>query len=176
MAIPFVSCATVHTETVIEAPPAAVWAVLTDTQAYKEWNPVLIPIEGKLAQGETLRYQMVEPGKDPVEVKSKVKRIVEEKLLNQSGGVWGILTYDHRWMLEPVDGGTKVTQHEEYRGIGVWFWDYSWVEPAYAEANEKLKQRVLPNEDQDCNVIADCMKFGAFRYVLIALIVAGSRG
>ena len=53
------------------------------------------------------------------------------------------MTFDPTWSLEPVDGGTRVTQHEEYRGIGVWFWDYSWVESAYARANEALKKRVL---------------------------------
>ena len=41
-----------------------------------------------------------------------------------------------------LDGGTRVVQHEEYRGLGVWFWDASWVEPAYSKANEALRDRV----------------------------------
>ena len=45
--------------------------------------------------------------------------------------------------VQSVDGGTRVTQHEEYRGIGVWFWDESWVEPAYAGVNEALGKRVI---------------------------------
>ena len=44
---------------------------------------------------------------------------------------------------EPVKGGTKVTQREEYRGIAVWFWDADWVEPAYQKANQALRDRVL---------------------------------
>ena len=58
--------------------------------------------------------------------------MIEWRELNQVGGIPGILNFDYKWLLEPVDGGTRVVQHEEYHGIGVWFWDESWVEPAYA--------------------------------------------
>ena len=54
-----------------------------------------------------------------------------------------------KWLLEPVDGGTRVIQHEEYRGIGVWFWDASWVEPAYTQANEALRDRVLQIQETE---------------------------
>ena len=63
--------------------------------------------------------------------------------LNQGGGIFGILTFDHRWLLEPVEEGTRVTQHEEYRGIWVWFWDAGWVEPSYRKANEALRDRII---------------------------------
>ena len=75
--------------------------------------------------------------------KERRRSMIEKKKLNQFGGMRGILTFDHQWLLEPVEGGTKVIQHEEYRGIGVWFWDYSWVEPAYTKANDALKKRVM---------------------------------
>ena len=44
-----------------------------------------------------------------------------------------MLAFDHTWRLEPVPGGTRVIQHEEYRGIGVWFWDPAWYEVAYRD-------------------------------------------
>ena len=139
----FIGCATVHTETVIPAAPADVWSVLADASGYEEWNPVLVPLEGELREGETLKYRMTDAEGKQSEVKVEVVKMTREKELNQYGGVWGILTFDHTWSLEPVEGGTRITQHEEYRGIGVWFWDYSWVEPAYARANEALKKKVL---------------------------------
>lgn len=142
MALGLFGCATVHTEIVIPAVPADVWAVLSDGSGYKDWNPVLVPLEGEFEQGNVLRYEMTDVEGKKSEVKAEVIEIVEQQKLNQYGGVWGVLTFDHTWMLEPLDGGTKVTQHEEYRGVGVIFWDYSWVEPAYAKANEALKQRV----------------------------------
>jgi Polyketide cyclase / dehydrase and lipid transport len=32
----------------IDAPPAAVWAVLTDTRSYSEWNPFMPHLAGEL--------------------------------------------------------------------------------------------------------------------------------
>ncbi len=138
-----IGCSSVHTETTIPTEPEIVWSVLTDAAGYKAWNPVLVPIEGELKEGQKVKYQMTQPDGKQSEVTASVKKMVELKELNQSGGIPGILTFDHKWLLEPVVGGTRVTQHEEYRGIGVWFWDESWVEPAYAMANDALHKRVL---------------------------------
>ena len=135
-------CGTVHTEIVIQASPATVWSVLMDVPGYKEWNPVLIPLEGEFEQGEKLTYQMNQPDGKQSNVTAKVIKLVNEKVLNQFGGIPGILTFNHKWLLEPVDGKTRVIQHEEYRGVWVWFWDYSWVEPAYQKVNEALRDRV----------------------------------
>ncbi len=132
----------VHTEIVIPAPPAEVWAVLTDAPRYEEWNPVLVRVEGAYREGAELTNLVREPsGKESV-MTSTVIRMTDERELNQFGGIRGLLTFDHQWLLEPVDGGTRVIQHEEYRGLGVWFWDASWVEPAYSKANEALRGRM----------------------------------
>ena len=142
MSLLLVGCASVHTEILIEASPEEVWEVLSDTKTHQEWNPVLKPLDGEFQEGAKLKYQMIEPGKDPVEVSAKVIKVEPNKELNQYGGIWGIMTFDHHWYLEPTEGGTKVIQHEEYRGVYVPFWDYSWVEPAYAKANEALKNKI----------------------------------
>ena len=73
----------------------------------------------------------------------KVVKFVEDKQLNQQGGIWGILNVNHNWLLDPVTEGTRVTNREEWSGIGDLFWDYSWVEPTYKEMNENLKKQVL---------------------------------
>ena len=138
----FLSCKSVHTEITIPANPEIIWSVLTDASGYKAWNPVLVPIEGDLREGERLKYLMTQPDGKQSEVMARVKKMVELKELNQSGGIPGILTFDHKWLLDPVDEGTRVTQHEEYSGIWIWFWDAGWVEPAYRKANEALRDRV----------------------------------
>ena len=138
----FWSCKAVHTEITIPADPEIIWSVLTDASGYKEWNPVLVPIEGDLREGEKLKYQMTQPDGKQSEIMARVKKMAELKELNQGGGIPGILTFDHKWLLETVDEGTQVTQHEEYRGIWVWFWDADWVEPAYRKVNEALMNRV----------------------------------
>ena len=136
-------CKTVHTELVIPAQPEEVWAVLADGSKYGEWNPVLVPVEGQLREGAAVRYQMTEPNGNQSMIDSKVVKMIPNQKLNQFGGIRGIITFDHTYLLEPVSGGTKVTQHEEYRGVYVPFWDASWVEPAYAKVNEALRDRVL---------------------------------
>ncbi len=133
----------VHTEIVIPAPPAAVWSVLTDAPRYKDWNPVFVNVEGEYREGAKLTNRVQEPSGKVSVIVSTAVRMVDQRELNQFGGIRGILTFDHKWLLEPIDSGTRVTQHEEYRGIGVWFWDASWIEPAYSRANEALRDRVL---------------------------------
>lgn len=133
----------VRTELLIEATPAEIWAVLTDTRAYPEWNPVFTAVEGEHREGATLEYTMVLPGSSPTQVRATVVRVEAERELNQFGGTRGILTFDHHWTLEPAEGGTLVIQHEYYRGIGVLFWDTSSMGPTYDRANAALRERVM---------------------------------
>ena len=72
-----------------------------------------------------------------------VKALVPNRELRQGGGLPGVLTYNHVWRLQPVEGGTFVQQIDVDRGGFLWFWDSSWVEPAYRLANEALARRVL---------------------------------
>lgn len=36
---------------VIEASPATVWEILTDGEKYKEWNPEIVGVEGRIVLG-----------------------------------------------------------------------------------------------------------------------------
>ena len=88
----------VHSEIFIPASPATVWQVLMDTAAYREWNPVLVPLEGELAEGNTVKYEYLqEPGKSYV-LNAAVRDITEAERLNQTGGTFGILTFDHNYL------------------------------------------------------------------------------
>ena len=60
LAVLMSGCATVHTQTVIPAPPAAVWSELMNAPGYGEWHPVLRPIKGEFRQGEILTYEMTD--------------------------------------------------------------------------------------------------------------------
>lgn len=111
-------CATVHTETFIPATPADVWSVLTDPSGYEEWNPVFVHAEGSLREGGTMTYRVRETEGEEYTMEATVDEIVEGRELNQCGGTWGILTFDHTWSLVPEDGGTRVIQHEEYGASG----------------------------------------------------------
>ena len=132
----------VHAELTIQADPHQVWAVLTDPDSYPDWNPILIDVEGEFVEGRQLSVNMKNPDGSVTVVSPRVEKVVPNAELNQVGGIPGVLTFDHTWRLEAADGGTRVTQFEEYRGIGVLFWDPAWVEAAYRRANENLRVRI----------------------------------
>ena len=134
---------TFHVEIEIAAPPEAVWAVLTDTEHYQEWNPTQVEIRGVHALGSKLVAVFDAPEVTPFEVELTLSEMDAPYLLRQRGGVPGIITFDHRWMISPTEHGSLVVQHEVDRGIYLLFWDSSWIEPAYKRASEALRDRVL---------------------------------
>lgn len=127
----------------ISATPQQVWSIITDSKHYKDWNTVMVVLEGELQEGQTLKYQFQQDDNTSYTIRTTVKKRVENRLLNQKGGTPGVLTFDHRYILEPVPQGTRVVIHEEYRGIGVHFWDPAPVEAAYQRLNLALTGRVL---------------------------------
>lgn len=129
----------VRAEVTIQAGPEEVWAVLTDPTSYKDWNPILVSVKGEFEEGAMLAVDMSNPDGTTTPMNPIVKQLIPNERLNQFGGIPGVLTYDHTWSLEPVDGGTRVVQFEKYRGIGVLFWNPASVEKAYNDANENLK-------------------------------------
>lgn len=131
----------VHHEISINASPAKVWEVLSDTDSYNSWNPVMKLLEGKIQEGNKVKYQFTQDADNVSEIPSLVKKVVPNKLLNQGGGLSMVITFDHRYILEPEGNGTKLTIHEDYKGIYVNFWNPTPVEKAYARLNEALKHR-----------------------------------
>ena len=79
----FIGRKSVHTELVIPASPEEVWLVLKDAPAYKEWNPVLIPVEGELKEGAKVRYEFRQYESNTSEIPSTVKKMIPGKLLNR---------------------------------------------------------------------------------------------
>ena len=133
---------TFHVEQVIAAPPEDIWSTLMETAAYPEWNPVFVEVAGKYAEGAKMLNKVRDPKGNILEMTAKVKTVREARELRQTGGIPGVITFDHQWLLEPVEGGTRVIQHEVDRGLYLWFWDSSWIEPAYAETLRALGDRV----------------------------------
>ena len=133
---------TFHVETVIAAPAEQIWGVLTDTAAYPDWNPTFVEVQGAYAQGGKVLNKVQDPSGSVLEMTATVATLTPAQELRQKGGVPLVITFDHRWILEPVEGGTKVTQHEVDRGLYLWFWNSDWIEPAYAKTSAALKARV----------------------------------
>ena len=121
----------VHSEIIINRTSEEVWSVLINTDQYQDWNPVMKLIEGEIQEGNTVKYQFNQDEENSSEIPSKVKKIITNKLLNQGGGMPFILTFDHKYILEPLNSKTKVTIHEDYAGVCVNFWNPKPVEKAY---------------------------------------------
>ena len=132
----------VHHEIVIQASPATVWQVLVDTDQYHQWNPTMELLEGKIKEGNKVKYRFTQDETNSSEINAQVIVVDPPNLLNQKGGIPLILTFNHRYTLEQMDENTKVIIHENYRGIGVNFWNPAPVEAAYGRLNEALKIRV----------------------------------
>ena len=116
---------------------------MTDIKAYSKWNPVIIDPKGSFKEGENVVFQFRESSGKQYEVKAKVIKSEPGKLLNQYGGIWGVMTYNHKYILEPDKKGTRVTIHEDYKGAYVPFWDHSQMNASYRKLNQALRQRVL---------------------------------
>ena len=134
---------TFQVELVIPAPSEAVWAVLMDTESYHDWNPVFVAVDGQYREGATVTNSVRFPDGSIVGMKAEIRTLTESRELRQSGGMSGIMTFDHQWLLEPVEGGTRVIQHEVDRGLWLWFWNSDWIEPAYQKVLEALRERLI---------------------------------
>lgn len=139
----FLTSKTFEAEITIAAPPEKIWAVLMDTDAYPVWNPTFVEVSGPYKVGTEISSRVRKPDGAFVDMRPTVKALVPNRELRQGGGFPGVLTYNYSWVLQPVEGGTHVRQIDVDRGGFLWFWDSSWVEPAYRLANEALERRVL---------------------------------
>jgi uncharacterized protein YndB with AHSA1/START domain len=95
-------------EAVVGAPPAAVWALLTDFSRLPDWSPELVrmvPLKrgglriGQWYLGINRRRAVVWPSRNVVAVLEPGRRVA-----------WDTTTSGARWIweLEPVAGGTRV--------------------------------------------------------------------
>lgn len=137
----------VHNEVIINASAEKVWKVLTDFEQYTEWNPTMQLVKGDVKKGNSVTYLFTQDKENKSEIPAKVREIVPNELLNQHGGIPFVLTYNHRYILESQGDKTKVIIHEDYRGIGVNFWNPKPVEEAYKRLNKALKLRVEEQKD-----------------------------
>jgi hypothetical protein len=136
----------IRTETEIDAPPAAVWAALTDFTAYPEWNPFITEAAGTLAVGETLTLRMV-PGEGRAQTFTpEVRAVREHAELAWLGALrWSwLFSAEHRFTLSAVGGATRLVQSEVFRGalVPLLRTTIDQAERDFRSLNAALKERV----------------------------------
>ena len=136
----------VRREVEIDAPPSAVWAVLSDTRSYPDWNPFIRRLEGDLREGAKLSVLIEPPGARAMTLKPTVLAVIPERELRWLGRflIPGLCDGGHSVRIEPTgDGRTRFTQAETFTGILVPALKGTLVkvETGFEQMNEALKSR-----------------------------------
>ena len=131
----------------IDAPPAAVWAHLTDTPAYAEWNPFVRRLSGRLTPGSRLRVRIAPPGARAMTFRPTVVAAEEGRELRWLGRLLVPRLFDgeHSFHLQELPGDrTRLTQSERFRGllVGLSGGTLEKTRRGFEQMNHALKQRV----------------------------------
>ncbi len=133
---------TVSATTQIDAPPMAVWAVLTDLSRYPEWNPLFREASGQVAAGERITLRAVQPANGRLmTIRAKIIAADPGAELRWSSSLPGIMSGEHSFVLTPLDGGTRLTQTEIYGGLLAATVSIPRTETIFQALNDALKQR-----------------------------------
>ncbi|MEZ5235654.1 MAG: SRPBCC domain-containing protein [Acidimicrobiales bacterium] len=100
----------------IDAPAAAVWALLTDAGSYAGWNPAVVRIDGTIEQGGTIR--LVSTASPKRTFKLRVDEVRAPYHLVWSDGMpLGLFTGRRTFTLrDRGDGGTDFAMVERFGG------------------------------------------------------------
>jgi hypothetical protein len=133
---------TVSATTQIDAPPMAVWAVLTDLSRYPEWNPLFREASGQVAVGERITLRAVQPANGRLmTIRAKIIAADPGAELRWSASLPGIMSGEHSFVLTPLNGGTRLAQTEIYGGLLAATVSIPRTETIFQALNDALKQR-----------------------------------
>ena len=104
----------------IDAPPAAVWSILTDTGAYPDWNPFITKLAGDFTVGSTLEVRIEPPNAKPMTFKPTVLAAQPEHELRWLGRfiIPGLVDGEHSLRIEPLaEDRSRFIQTERFSGL-----------------------------------------------------------
>jgi hypothetical protein len=134
---------TVSATTQIDAPPLAVWAVLTDFGRYPEWNPLFREASGEVAVGGRITLRAVQPANGRLmTVKARITAADPGAELRWTSSLPAIMSGEHSFELTPADAGTRLTQTEVYGGLLAATVSIPRTETIFQAMNDALKERV----------------------------------
>ncbi len=102
--------------TTIKASPDRVWALLTDAEAFPRWNSTVTSIEGRIAEGHTLKLKV--PSAPQRTFKPKVLAVQPGRSMIWSDGMAPMFKGVRTFLLTPKpDGSTEFSMREELSGL-----------------------------------------------------------
>lgn len=97
----------------IEAPPEAVWAVLTNAAAYPSWNSTVVSVEGEIAPGGQIALVSTLDPERTFELQVSTYEAPTTLVWQDGGNTFkGVRTFT----LTPKDGGTDLEMKEALNG------------------------------------------------------------
>ena len=130
-----------ETEIFIDAPPARVWALLTDPAAHAGWNPMMQAVEGSFTPGHRIRLTMHTPSGGIMRFRPRVLMADPGCELRWLGrlGLPRLFDGEHYFRLIPEAGGTRLIQGERFRGVLLWALDVQQFRAGFEAGNAALK-------------------------------------
>ena len=134
------------TEIEVAATPARVWQVLTDLDAYPQWNPFITRAHGELRVGARLEVLIQIPGESGRVFRPEVLKVERERELRWLGrfAVPGLFNGEHFFKIEPRETGrTRFLHGERFTGLLVPFLGrmLDKTERGFGSMNDALKTR-----------------------------------
>jgi hypothetical protein len=126
----------------IEAGRDAIWGILTDAEAYSQWDSGVVRVEGRVAPGEKIK--VVSEANPSRAFPARVTEFVPGRKMVWSGGMpLGLFRGVRTFTLEPAGGVTSFTMREEYTGP---FLPLIWrsmpdLQPSFDKFADGLKKR-----------------------------------
>ena len=137
----------VRTEIEIDAPPEEVWNVLADFGAYRDWNPFIVRVDGKLTVGARLTVTISPPESREMTFKPVVLTVEPGNEIRWRGHFVAAKLFqgEHFFRLTPSrEGQTRFVHGEDFSGVLLKMLGPALTQTArgFVLMNQALKRRV----------------------------------
>ena len=105
------------TTAIIDASTDTVWAILTDAIGYKDWNPEIVGIDGRMALGQHITAHVRLASGVVRKVKLRVSVFDPPRRMEWMGGLpFGLFTGRRTFTVEPLANGAEFRMHLRMSG------------------------------------------------------------
>jgi uncharacterized protein YndB with AHSA1/START domain len=105
------------TTSIIDASRESVWAILTDAAGYKDWNPEIVGIDGRIALGERIAAHVRLGGGVMRTVPLRVTALEAPARMEWTGGLpLGLFTGRRTFTVTPRGSGVEFRLHLRMSG------------------------------------------------------------